>query len=132
MTTGRAGPGAAVPRPGASLPVGEVAALLMAWPTGVGLCASHADEHDIAGTVADVAFRGRGYEHAIEISGHGRLTSVFPDARAERGEHVGVRLNPHGCHRVSVGPARRTGRPRPPPPSRLASCLTLDQSMPDA
>jgi len=70
----------------------------------VQLCASHADKHHIMGTVADVAFRGRGYEHAIDIPGHGRLTSVFSDTRTERGEHVGLRLDPLGCHLLSAAP----------------------------
>jgi iron(III) transport system ATP-binding protein len=56
--------------------------------------------------VADVAFRGRGYEHAIDIAGHGRLTNVFADARARRGETVGLRLDAAGCH---LFPARPTG-----------------------
>jgi hypothetical protein len=41
----------------------------MVRPTGVELCASHAAGHHIAGTVADVAFRGRAYEHAIDTPG---------------------------------------------------------------
>jgi iron(III) transport system ATP-binding protein len=61
-------------------------------------------EHHVTGTVADVAFRGRGYEHAIDIPGHARLTSVFSDTRAERGELVGLRLDPRGCHLFSAGP----------------------------
>jgi hypothetical protein len=81
---------------GPSLPIGEAAALLMVRPTGVQLCASHADDHHIAGTVADVAFRGRGYEHAIDIPGHGRLTGVFADTRAA----------PGGARRAAPGPAR--------------------------
>ncbi len=89
---------------GPSLPIGEAAALLMVRPTGVQLCAMHTDEHHIAGTVADVAFRGRGYEHAIDIPGQGRLTSVFSDTRADRGERVGLRLDPRGCHLFSAGP----------------------------
>ena len=118
---------------GPGLPVGEAAALLMVRPTGVELCASHADEHHIAGTVADVAFRGRGYEHAIDIPGHGRLTSVFSDTRAERGEHVGLRLDPRGCHLFSAGPegaARPASARRQPAPA--ARRLTLDQTMRDA
>ncbi|HEY5355197.1 MAG TPA: ABC transporter ATP-binding protein [Streptosporangiaceae bacterium] len=89
---------------GPSLPIGEAAALLMIRPTGVQLCASHTGEHHVTGTVADVAFRGRGYEHAIDIPGHGRLTSVFSDNRAGRGELVGLRLDPRGCHLFSAGP----------------------------
>jgi ABC-type Fe3+/spermidine/putrescine transport system ATPase subunit len=79
-------------------PLGSGAALLMIRPTGVHLCAPHTGEHHLAGIVADVAFRGRGYEHAIDIPGHGRLTGVFSDARAVRGETVGLRLDPGGCH----------------------------------
>jgi ABC-type Fe3+/spermidine/putrescine transport system ATPase subunit len=98
---------------GPSLPIGEAAALLMIRPTGVQLCASHTGEHHVTGTVADVAFRGRGYEHAIDVPGHGRLTSVFSDTRAERGEHVGLRLDPRGCHLFSAGP----GAPAVPAPA---------------
>ena len=99
----------------------------MVGPAGVELCASHAAEHHLAGTGADVAFRGRGYEHAIGIPGRGRLTSVFSDIRAERGEHVGLRLDPRGYHVFSAGPPR--GRPSRP---GLSRCLTLGQTMPDA
>ncbi len=55
--------------------------------------------------MADVAFRGRGYEHAIDIAGHGRLTNVFADTRARRGETVGLRLDAAGCHLFPAGPA---------------------------
>jgi hypothetical protein len=40
----------------------------------------------------------------IDIPGHGRLTSLFSDTRAERGEHVGLRLDPRGYHLFSAGP----------------------------
>jgi iron(III) transport system ATP-binding protein len=100
--------GAAQARPfrarGPGLPIGAAAALLMIRPTGVRLCPSDTGEHHVTGTVADVAFRGRGYEHAIDIPGHARLTSVFSDTRAERGELVGLRLDPRGCHLFSAGP----------------------------
>jgi iron(III) transport system ATP-binding protein len=87
----------------------------MIRPTGVQLCATHTGEHHVTGTVADVAFRGRGYEHAIDIPGHGRLTSVFSDARADRGAHVGLRLDPRGCHLFSAGTAQAAA---PAPASR--------------
>jgi iron(III) transport system ATP-binding protein len=100
--------GAAQARPfrarGPGRPIGASAALLMIRPTGVRLCPSDTGEHHVTGTVADVAFRGRGYEHAIDIPGHARLTSVFSDTRAERGELVGLRLDPRGCHLFSAGP----------------------------
>jgi iron(III) transport system ATP-binding protein len=73
-------------------------AILLIRPTGVKLVGTHLDEHHLVGTVADVAYRGRGYEHAIDIPGHGRLTGVFAQARASRGESVGLRLDPEHCH----------------------------------
>lgn len=52
----------------------------------------------LAGIVADVAFRGRGYEHAVDLPGNqGRLTGIFAETRAARGEAVGLRLDPAGC-----------------------------------
>jgi iron(III) transport system ATP-binding protein len=54
--------------------------------------------------VADVAFRGRGYEHAIDISQTTRLTGGFARVRAARGETAGLRLDPAGCQ---VFPAER-------------------------
>jgi ABC-type Fe3+/spermidine/putrescine transport system ATPase subunit len=77
--------------------------LLTVRPAAVRLC-TRGEEHHLTGVVADVAFRGRGYEHAIDIPGHGRLTSVFSDNRAGRGELVGLRLDPRGCHLFSAGP----------------------------
>jgi iron(III) transport system ATP-binding protein len=73
-------------------------AILLIRPTGVQICGTDAGEHHLAGVVADVAFRGRGYEHAIDIAGHGRLTGVFAPVRSERGTTVGLRLDPAGCH----------------------------------
>ncbi len=52
----------------------------------------------LTGRVADVAFRGRGYEYAIDLPGLGRLTGVFAPHRAGRGAEVGLRLDPDGCH----------------------------------
>jgi len=73
-------------------------AILLIRPTGAQIVDTLADEHHLAGTVADVAFRGRGYEHAIDVAGHGRLTGVFSAVRANRGERVGLRLDPTHCH----------------------------------
>ncbi len=72
--------------------------MLLVRPTGIHLGGISAGDHHLTGTVADVAFRGRGYEHAIDISGHGRLTGVFAPFRAQRGDTVGLRLDPAGCH----------------------------------
>ncbi len=39
-----------------------------------------------------------GYEYAIDLPGLGRLTGVFARHRASRGDEVGLRLDPEGCH----------------------------------
>jgi iron(III) transport system ATP-binding protein len=72
--------------------------LLLVRPTGVQICPADGAGHHLTGTVADVAFRGRGYDHAIDVPGQGRLTGVFSPARAGRGERVGLRFDPDGCH----------------------------------
>ncbi|MGE5133225.1 MAG: ATP-binding cassette domain-containing protein [Gemmatimonadota bacterium] len=78
--------------------------------------APHRGEHHLAGTVADVAFRGRGYEFAVDVPGHGRLTGVFARHRAARGETVGLRLEPEGCHFFpAAGPDGGAGASAPGP-----------------
>jgi iron(III) transport system ATP-binding protein len=85
-------------------PIAGDQAMVMIRPTGVRLCADGtggadgADGHHLSGRVTDVAFRGRGYEHAIDIADGTRLTGVFADVRAARGQTVGLRLDPAGCH----------------------------------
>jgi iron(III) transport system ATP-binding protein len=91
-------------------PVITGAGLLLIRPTGVQLSAGRDGDHHLTGTVADVAFRGRGYEHAIDVPGHGRLTGVFSLTRAGRGEQVGLRFEPDGCH-VFAPP--EPGQPEP-------------------
>jgi iron(III) transport system ATP-binding protein len=78
-------------------------ALVMIRPTGVRLCADGSADVHLSGRVTDVAFRGRGYEHAIDIDGSTRLTGVFAEARTARGEMVGLRLDPVGCHLFPAG-----------------------------
>jgi ABC-type Fe3+/spermidine/putrescine transport system ATPase subunit len=96
-------------------------ALLMIRPAGVQLCAVHTGEHHLAGIVADVAFRGRGYEHAIDIPGNGRLTGVYSGVRAARGENVGLRLDAGGCHLFpAADPAGKAAGSGPPEPAVAA------------
>jgi iron(III) transport system ATP-binding protein len=73
-------------------------AILAIRPTGVRLASASGGERHLTGKVTDVAFRGRGYEHAIDVPGHGRLTGIFSDTRAARGDQVGLRLEPGGVH----------------------------------
>jgi iron(III) transport system ATP-binding protein len=92
-------------------------ALLAIRPTGVSLLRSAEETPHLAGRVADVAFRGRGYEYAIDLAGLGRLTGVFARHRADRGDSVGLRLDPDGCHLFPAAAARPaadgTGAPAP-------------------
>jgi iron(III) transport system ATP-binding protein len=92
-----AGPAAVTDGAGSALKPGDDA-LLAIRPTGVLLLRSADETPHLAGRVADVAFRGRGYEYAIDLPGLGRLTGVFARHRADRGDSVGLRLDPEGCH----------------------------------
>jgi iron(III) transport system ATP-binding protein len=94
-------------------------ALLAIRPTGVLLMQSAEETPHLTGQVADVAFRGRGYEYAIDLPGLGRLTSVFARHRADRGDSVGLRLDPEGCH---VFPAE--AKPKEKDASAPAPALT--------
>jgi len=82
---------------GAALRPGDEAVLAIR-PTGVRLASLDDGSPQLTGKVADVAFRGRGYEFAIDLPGLGRLSGVFARHRAGRGEEVGLRLEPAGCH----------------------------------
>ena len=73
-------------------------AVLAIRPTGVRLASLTDGSPHLTGRVADVAFRGRGYEYAIDLPGLGRLSGVFARHRAARGDEVGLRLEPGGCH----------------------------------
>jgi ABC-type Fe3+/spermidine/putrescine transport system ATPase subunit len=50
----------------------------------------------LPGTVVDVAYRGRGYEHVLACAG-GTLAAVFDSTRRPRGSEVSVWLDPDGC-----------------------------------
>jgi iron(III) transport system ATP-binding protein len=90
------------PAPGADGPASGLRpgddALLAIRPTGIVLLRSAEETPHLSGRVADVAFRGRGYEYAIDLPGLGRLTGVFARHRADRGDSVDLRLDPEGCH----------------------------------
>ena len=50
----------------------------------------------LPGTVIDVAYRGRGYEHVLACAG-GTLAAVFDSTRWPRGSELSVGLDPEGC-----------------------------------
>jgi iron(III) transport system ATP-binding protein len=118
-----AGPGGPLVAPHPVSPLPDRSALLLIRPTGVQLSPLDSGEHQLTGTVADVAFRGRGYELAIDLPGHGRLTGVFGRHRFTRGETVGLRLDPGGCHLFAPGPAEKPS-PAPDEDSLEAAATT--------
>ncbi|MHB8457861.1 MAG: TOBE domain-containing protein, partial [Acidimicrobiales bacterium] len=42
--------------------------MLFIRPSAVHLASPDSEHHHLRGTVRDVAFRGRGYEHVVELS----------------------------------------------------------------
>jgi iron(III) transport system ATP-binding protein len=72
-------------------------AMLTIRPGAVSLCGPEDPDAHLYGTVADVAFRGRAYDLAIDLRGGGRLNGINSERRAERGSVVGLRLTSTGC-----------------------------------
>ncbi len=106
-------------RPGAELTDGDDA-LLCIRPTAVRLSATDADDHHLVGTVADVAFRGRGYEHAVVLDEGTQISGIFSDVRIERGRSVGLRLEAPGCLVFSGSAAGMVPTAAADPPAPLA------------
>jgi iron(III) transport system ATP-binding protein len=57
----------------------------------------------LPGRVADVAYRGHGYDHLIELADGTRLAGVFATERRPRGETVRIGLDPAGCFAYLAG-----------------------------
>jgi iron(III) transport system ATP-binding protein len=93
----------------------DTEALLAIRPTGVCLARAEDDEHHLSGRVTDVAFRGHGYDLAIDVPGHGRLTGVFARQRFARGEQIRLRLESAGCHLFPFPAVDRDEVPAPSP-----------------
>ncbi len=55
------------------------------------------DRMVLAGRILDVGFRGRGYDHVVELHGGKRLVGIFDEARRDRGMAVGVRCGELGA-----------------------------------
>ena len=50
----------------------------------------------LSGTVIDTAYRGRGYDHVVDV-GAGTLTAIFDPAPWTRGTECGVHVDPEAC-----------------------------------
>jgi ABC-type Fe3+/spermidine/putrescine transport system ATPase subunit len=55
-----------------------------------------ATEGVVSGTVVDVAYRGRGYDHVV-MGEYGSLTAVFDEQAWPRGTEIRIALAPEGC-----------------------------------
>lgn len=102
------------PAPAGGLRAGDEA-LLAIRPTGIRLASPDGKADHLTGAVTDVAFRGRGYELAIDLPGGERLTGVFARHRPARGERIGLCLEPSGCHLfpAAAGSAATPAAPDP-------------------
>ncbi len=67
-----------------------------------------AGDRGLRGRVQDIAYRGHGYDHLIELADGTLLAGVFAAERRQRGEEVQVELDPGGCFAYpsdAAGPA---------------------------
>jgi ABC-type Fe3+/spermidine/putrescine transport system ATPase subunit len=76
---------------------GDTARLLVR-PAATRFLAAHTGQtqNAVTGTVTDVAYRGRGYDHVVTTAS-GTLAGVFDQHAWPRGTEVQVALDPDGC-----------------------------------
>ena len=92
---------------------------IMVRPSAVHLCAPDCLDCQVVGSVTDVAFRGRGYEHAVELAEGDQVTGIFDGARFAPGDVVGLSIDPAGC---MAFPSRECpDGPVPDAPDRLTA-----------
>ncbi len=72
-------------------------AVVLIRAAAVTILASGGDEDGLAGEVRNVAYRGNGYDHAVDLIGGTRLSGLFAEQRRRRGEAVRLAVNPPGC-----------------------------------
>jgi iron(III) transport system ATP-binding protein len=103
FVTVRLGPAVVRARRAATMPPGTQVAVLVrpaatSIPTGpTGPTASHPPESGLlTGTVTDVAYRGRGYDHVVACE-PGTLSAVHSTHPYPRGTQVPVALDAEGC-----------------------------------
>jgi iron(III) transport system ATP-binding protein len=78
------------------------AVTVLVRPAAARLVSSADDESGLLSRVRDVAYRGHGYDHQVELADGTRLAGVFAEQRRQRGEEVRVRLDPAGCFAYPV------------------------------
>jgi ABC-type Fe3+/spermidine/putrescine transport system ATPase subunit len=72
-------------------------ARVLVRPAGTRIVADDGlDESILRGTIIDVAYRGRGYDHVFRCDA-GVLTGVFASSKWPRGANVGIGIDPDSC-----------------------------------
>ncbi|TJZ99620.1 ABC transporter ATP-binding protein [Actinacidiphila oryziradicis] len=79
----------------APAPLGSAVTVLVR-PAAARLVPRVDDDSGLLSRVRDVAYRGHGYDHLVELADGTLLTGVFAEQRRRRGEEVRVRLDPGG------------------------------------
>jgi iron(III) transport system ATP-binding protein len=72
-------------------------AVLTIRPGAVTVSGVGASDAPFQGRVVDVAFRGRGYELAVDLRGGGRLNGIHSERKIDRGSQVGLGVEASGC-----------------------------------
>jgi ABC-type Fe3+/spermidine/putrescine transport system ATPase subunit len=93
--------------PQGQLPAREVTVMIR--PAGVHLVGAAAGTSKLCGTIHDVAYSGRGYEHVVDLECGAQLTGIFDSTRRDRGARVGVVFDPDSCLAFPI--ETRTGTP---------------------
>jgi iron(III) transport system ATP-binding protein len=81
----------------AAVRAGARSGLLTIRPAAVEICGVDEERCHLTGAVADVAFRGHGYELVIQLDGGEQIRSVRAATRTPLGERVGLHLDSTGC-----------------------------------
>ncbi len=114
-----------------TLDLGAPARMLVRPSAGTLLPATSTDVQ-VLGRVRDVAFRGRGYEHVVELADGSRLHGLFAEERWGRGDHVGVALDPSGCLVLEADPIGDDGlRGQGPQPTEEPAALAVEEPLVD-
>ncbi len=106
-------------------------------PAAVTLTASDDPASNLHGTVVDSAFRGRGYDHVVRLPDGAVLSEIFASHSHQRGQAVGLRIDPNGCLTFAVGGASAPGHtlstphPASGPPDRAGASGERERVAPE-
>ncbi|HXA61995.1 MAG TPA: ABC transporter ATP-binding protein [Streptosporangiaceae bacterium] len=82
-------------------PLGSAVTVLVR-PAAAHLVPTTDNDGGLLGRVRDVAYRGHGYDHVVELADGTRLAGVFGEQRRQRGEEIRVQLDPGGSFAYPV------------------------------